>query len=207
LKNYFGTKKTGTSEPLNITLEQPPSPNSSGDISHQDCQIQFYSDIDDSTINTLIKIIKEKTFMCQGVQCQFGLPEPPAIHLHIQSYGGSVFSGIAAMEHIRNNPVPIYTYVDGCAMSAGTFLSCVGTKRFMYKESIILIHQLSTQFYGKFSEMEDEIQNCKLLMGKIRNVYKQYTKFDDKTLNSLLKKDLYLEANDCIKWGLVDEIL
>jgi ATP-dependent Clp endopeptidase proteolytic subunit ClpP len=206
LKNHFGRAKKNEEMPMNITLEQPAT-SSAGDISHQDCTIQFYSDIDDSTINSLIKLIREKTFLSQGIQCQFELPTPPPLHLHIQSYGGSIFSGIAAMEHIRNNKVPIHTYIDGTAMSAGTFLSCVGAKRYMYKESTILIHQLSTGFYGKFSEMMDEVQNCKLLMDKIKSFYKQYTKLEDKMLNSLLKRDLYLDSKDCMKYGLVDQII
>ena len=208
MRHHFGKTRNndGGDTPLNITLEQPSSSNS-GDISHQDCNIQFYADIEDSSINTLIKLLKEKTFMCQGIQCQFDLPAPPNLHLHIQSYGGSIFSGIAAMEAIRNNPVPVITYVDGMAASAATFLSCVGKKRFMYKESVILIHQLSTGFYGKYSEMIDEMENCKLLMKTIKSIYKQYTKLDEKTMNSLLKRDLYLDSKDCLKWGLVDEII
>ena len=68
------------------------------------------------------------------------------------------------------------TYVDGFAASAATFLSVVGNKRFMSRHSYMLIHQLSTNFWGKYSEFEDEKQNLDLMMETIKRVYEKYTK-------------------------------
>jgi ATP-dependent protease ClpP protease subunit len=205
MKRQWG-KQRNNDEPQ-ILLVNSDSAASKSDIFHCNNTINFYSDIDDSNVNTLINLMHEKSFNAQGIQCQFQLPEAPPIHLHIQSYGGTIFSGIAAMEAIRNSKVQVYTYIDGMAASAATFLSVVGTKRFAYKESCILIHQLSTGFWGKFDDLEDEMMNCKMLMEKMKRIYKQYTKLDDKILNTLLKKDLYLESKDIIKYGIADEVI
>jgi len=206
MKKHWGThKRNNEEEQIFVMGGDASSPKT--DIVHFNNNINFYSDIEDSSVNNLISLIHEKTFNTQGIQVQFQLDQAPPIHLHIQSYGGIIFSGIAAMEAIRNNRTPIYTYIDGMAASAATFLSVVGTKRYMYKESCIMIHQLSTGFWGKFNELQDEVLNSKMLMEKIKRVYKQYTKLDDKILNSLLKRDIYLEAKDALKFGLVDEIV
>jgi ATP-dependent protease ClpP protease subunit len=71
----------------------------------------------------------------------------------------------------------------------------------------MLIHQLSSGVYGKFSEMEDEIYNCTNLMKLLKDFYKKNTKMPMKKLDELLKKDIWLNAEECVLYGLVDEIL
>ena len=46
-----------------------------------------------------------------------------------------------------------------------------------------------------------------ILMSILTNVYLNYTKIDKETLSQLLKKDLWLDSETCLNYGLVDEIL
>ena len=85
--------------------------------------------------------------------------EPPPIMLHINSYGGSVFAGLAAVDYIKNSKVPVHTIIDGCAASAATLMSCVGSHRLMHRNACMLVHQLSGAMWGKFQEMQDNMQN------------------------------------------------
>ena len=41
----------------------------------------------------------------------------------------------------------------------------------------------------------------------IKSVYKEYTKVPMKKLDEILKHDLLWDANTCLKYGLVDEII
>ena len=133
--------------------------------------------------------------------------EPYPIHLHINSGGGSIISGIASMDTILSCKVPVYTYVDGFAASAATFLTIVGNKRFISRHSYMLIHQLTSNFWGKYSEFQDAKQNLDLMMDTVKNVYKKYTKVPVRKLNEILKHDLMWNAETCLKYGLVDEII
>jgi ATP-dependent Clp endopeptidase proteolytic subunit ClpP len=133
--------------------------------------------------------------------------EPYPIHLYINSGGGSITAGISSMDTILRCKVPVYTYVDGFAASAATFLSVVGSKRYISRHSYMLIHQLSSNFWGKYSEFQDEKQNLDLMMDTIVNVYKEYTKVPVRKLNEILKHDLMWDAKTCLKYGLVDEII
>lgn len=180
---------------------------SPSEITHQDNYINFYSEISDKTISNLIGLIREKNLQCAKIQYQFDLEEPPAIHLHINSYGGWVFSGFAGMEQIIHNKIPIYTYVDGMSASAATYLSIVGKKRYIYEHASMLIHQISSGFWGKYNEFIDEKKNLDMLMDTMRGMYKDYTSMTTTMINNLLKKDLYLSAEECLKFGLVDEII
>ncbi len=133
--------------------------------------------------------------------------EPPNINLHINSYGGSVFAGLSAVDYIKTSKVPINTIIDGCAASAATLMSIVGQNRLMNRNACMLIHQLSGHMWGKFQEMQDDMENSEMLMKKIISLYEEHTKIPKKEINNLLKRDIWWEADTCLKYGLVDEII
>ena len=133
--------------------------------------------------------------------------EPPPIKLHINSYGGSVFAGLAALDYIKNSKVPVHTIIDGCAASAATLMSCVGAHRMIHRNSCMLVHQLSGAMWGKFQEMEDNMENSKMLMDKIKKIYNEHTKIPKREMDKILKHDLWWEAEKCLQYGLVDEII
>jgi len=82
----------------------------------------------------------------------------------------------------------------------------VGKKRFMRPNASMLIHQISSGFWGKMIELEDQIANLKQVTHKIKRIYKKNTKIPKKQLITLLKHDLMLNAAKCIELGLVDEM-
>ena len=83
----------------------------------------------------------------------------------------------------------------------------VGKNRQITKNSYMLIHNISSGFWGKMHEIEDEMKNLKLLTRDIRKMYQQYTNITMKQLDQLLKKDLLLNAKTCLNYGLIDEIV
>ena len=133
--------------------------------------------------------------------------DPPTLKILINSGGGSITAGISSMDTILRCKVPVHTYVDGFCASAATFLSVVGSYRFMSRNSYMLIHQLSSSLWGKYSEIEDEKKNLDLMMETIKNVYREYTKVPMKKLDEILKHDLLWDAKTCLKYGLIDEII
>lgn len=129
------------------------------------------------------------------------------IWLHINSHGGLIFDGLSAMDEIMKCKIPVYTIVDGCCASAGTFLSVVGKRRFINKNAFILIHQLTSSFWGKYADMKDEKRNLDRFMLTIKNIYTTHTKISPRKLDELLKHDLWYNAEEALKFGLVDEII
>ena len=71
----------------------------------------------------------------------------------------------------------------------------------------MLIHQISSGMWGKYEELKDDMENAESLMEAIREIYVNHTKIPKKTLNQLLKRDLWFDADTCLKYGLVDEII
>ena len=133
--------------------------------------------------------------------------DTPPIKIFINSGGGSIVSGVSSMDTILRCKVPVWTYVDGFAASAATFMSVVGSHRFMSRNSYMLVHQLSTSFWGTYANFEDEKQNVDLMMKNIKNVYKEYTKIPMKKIDEILKHDLMWDAKTCLEYGMIDEII
>ena len=131
----------------------------------------------------------------------------PVIKLHINSYGGSVFAGLSAVDHIINSQLPIHSVVDGCAASAATLMSVVADKRYIHRNACMLVHQLSGVMWGKCAAMKDDMENSKMLMKKIKSIYRKYTKIPEDKLDDILKHDLWWDADKCLEYGLVDEII
>ena len=134
-------------------------------------------------------------------------PTQIPLRLYINSYGGSVFAGFSSVDYILNSKVPIHTIIDGCAASAATIMSVVGSHRQINKHAFMLIHQLSSSSWGKFEELKDDMKNNEMLMKRIKDIYTQHTRIPKRKLTEILKHDIWWDAETCLKYGLVDEII
>jgi len=170
-------------------------------------KILFYADIDEGSVLELTRVLLEMDIKLQSVGLAFDGAYEPVIHLHLNTFGGSIFAAFSTVDTIRRMKSKVYTYIDGSVASAGTLISAIGSKRYMGQHAHLLIHQLSSGVYGKFSEMEDEIFNCANLMRLLKDFYKKNTKLPMKKLDELLKRDIWLNAEECLQYGIVDEIV
>jgi len=175
-------------------------------ISVQDNKIYFYSGVNRNACSELNKKMSELEAKAITLSNTIGV-SPPSIKLFINSGGGSIVAGISSMDTILRSKVPVHTYVDGFSASAATFMTVVGGHRLMSRNSYMLVHQLSTQFWGTYSNFEDEKQNLDLMMKNIKNIYKEHTKIPMKKLNEILKHDLMWDAKTCLEYGMIDEII
>lgn len=181
--------------------EEPVLSKIRSDMNH----VYFYSEVDRNSTYELIECLREAEKYCLTLSHDTKIEELP-IYLHISSYGGCVDSALNVIDHIRSSKFPVYTIIEGYTASSGTLISVVGKKRFIRPNASMLIHQLSSGFWGKMMELEDQIANLKQAMIKIRRIYKKTTKIPKKQLALLLKHDLMLTSKKCIELGLVDEI-
>tara|TARA_A100001015_G_scaffold273340_1_gene328707 strand:- start:149 stop:904 length:756 start_codon:yes stop_codon:yes gene_type:complete len=177
-----------------------------GEIYVEKNSIYFYSQVDHESAKVLNLKLKEMIEESKIVGAMYKENVNP-IHLHIQSYGGSLLDTFSVVDTIEKSEVPIYTYVDGYAASAATLISVSGAKRFIGPNSIVLIHQLSTSSGGKYEEMIDDKKNMDTFMKIIRNIYLGKSRLDVERLNDILRHDWWLTANESLEYGLVDEII
>ena len=181
------------------------APSSSGAVTRVvENNIYFYGDITESNALELNAALYEMDKKLSITNVFLDLK--PVINLHINSYGGSLFAGLATVDVIRNLKSDVHSIIEGAAASAATIISVACNKRFMGKYSKMLIHQLSAGAYGKYNELEDDMENNKHLMSTIKEIYKVYTNVPMKKLNEILQHDLWFDSKTCLELGLVDEI-
>ena len=170
-------------------------------------RIYYYSEVSRQKILILNKNLKTLNDNLLNQAQLLDLKEPANIYLHVNSFGGSVFAGLSAVDYVKSCEVPVITIVEGCAASAATLFSVVGAHRQIRSNSFMLIHQISSGMWGKYEELKDSIDNCDLFMRIIKDIYNEHTKIPKKKLNEILKHDLWFDAETCLEYGLVDEII
>ena len=170
-----------------------------------DNNVYFYADVSSESVIELICAIKTLTKKLQIVGITYGI-DSPAINLYIHSDGGEVHSALSVFDMIKDNPVDVRTIVSGNASSAATIISLAGHYRTITKNSYMLIHNISSEFWGKMHEFEDEMKNMTKLTNNLKRIYKENTNLTKTQLDGILKKDLLLDAKTCLKYQLVDAI-
>lgn len=170
-------------------------------------RIYFYSDIGRESVLKLNHKLRDMGTSYIAEQVYRGVEHPTPLYLHINSYGGSIFHGLSAMDSVLTSLLPIYSVVDGCCASAATFMSVAADKRLMQANAYMMIHQLSSVIWGKFTDFKDGMQNLEALMAKIKDIYREYTEVPSDKLDELLTHDLWWDAEQCLEYGMIDEIV
>ena len=179
---------------------------SSSKVYSHDNHIYYYASVTKKSALDLNTEIRKVTRTLKRLSSDYN-SDPPPIYLHINSFGGSVFAALSVIDTIQYNPIPVYTIIEGAAASAATMISVHGKKRFITESGHMLIHQLSSGFWGKMCEIEDEAKNLKNLMKVIKKIYKKKSTIPNDKLGEILKHDLWWNSKKCMKYGLVDKII
>ncbi len=159
-------------------------------------ELYFYEEISTESVLRLNTILRTMERQVHG-----------PIVLYINSPGGCVFSGLSAMDHILSLKVPVHTVADGLCCSAATFMFLAGEKRFIKPHAHVLIHQISQESeWVRFEDMKDELKNLEKLMNHVIEIYRDATALPEVKLKRMMKRDMYLDAEDCIRYKIADEI-
>ena len=170
--------------------------------------IYFYASVNQHTVLQLNGLIKTLNTSLLNTKNEYDLNNI-FIYIHINSLGGEIYAALSSVDTIINSKIPIISIVEGCAASAATLISIVCNERHMTKYSSILIHQLSSGFWGNFTEIKDDVKNLKYLENLTKKIYIKYSnkKMSNKYLNKILKHDILWGAKKCKKLNIIDKII
>lgn len=134
---------------------------------------------------------------------------PNHINLFIQSSGGALLPTLAVVDEIKNLGVPVHTYIRGYAASAATLLSVVGSQRFIYKNSLMMIHgvKISDSSVSSLLDIKDLNTNVDVFMNLVKQIYMENTNINEDILEYLFYHDIWMNSTMALQYGLVDEIL
>ena len=167
--------------------------------------IKFYSPVTPESCMALCEYLNTLDLKSKQLKIKYNKEFP--IHLHIQSGGGTLMPTFYVCDLIKSLNTPVYIFIDGFVASAASLISVCGSKRYMTEHSCMLIHQLQSQSSGKFSDMKDEIQNLDFFMGNVEDLYIKNSNITKYELKQLLSNELWINSSECLRLGLVDEII
>lgn len=127
------------------------------------------------------------------------------------SPGGGVVQGMALYDELRQQSRrhPITTIARGHASSMGGILMQAGDTRIVGREAWVLIHEVSGILHGSFGDMEDRMEWLKRQQDRILDIFAERSngKRSRRQFERAWKRaDFWLDAEDCISWGVADEI-
>jgi len=160
-------------------------------------------DVTQDPIRQLCAVVKRRRrWLFAGLYTLGMYDMVPTINLHIQSDGGDLNAGLGCMDFLRRLKPRVVTIAEGMCASAATFLCLGGDERIVTQNSYILIHQLGSEFWGKYENMKDEMKFCDQLMKQMKKIYLRETSIPESKLDRLMQRDLYMSYKKCVRYGL-----
>jgi len=168
--------------------------------------LYFSSDITPKSAFTLCKYLRTLEIKLKIENISMPSSIKPEIYLHITTNGGCIYSAFSIIDCFESLSIPVNTVIDSNVSSAGTIISIHGNKRYICNNSYVLIHELRSGCWGKLAYLDDTYKNCLKIQDHINQIYLDKTKITKKYLKEILVKDLELNADECIRLGIADEI-
>lgn len=131
------------------------------------------------------------------------------ITMHIDSPGGSVKSGLSmvdVMDYIKSD---IRTINTGMAASMGSILLGAGTKgkRGSLRFSRTMLHQSSGGFGGNIQDAKIDMIEWEKLNNQLFELLGEYCNKDADQVMKDATRDLWLDSQQALEYGIIDEIV
>ena len=136
----------------------------------------------------------------------------PVLVIYINSFGGylaELLSILAMVELAKHMGIVVVTHVIGAAFSCGSILAIHGNRRIMYRHATHLMHLgQHGASYETYEQLDRSTKHTKKMLDMIVKMYVDNTKMTEAQVKKIMADDnCYLDAKECKKLGLCDEIL
>lgn len=134
------------------------------------------------------------------------------VTLIFSTVGGSVSDGFVLCNIIDTYKKPLNIIVLGYAASMGTIMLAAGSKnpnvtRKCYPFTYALLHAGSTAFSGESLTVQDTLEFNKRVDEKVKQFVISHTNVSEDEYMQHERKQWFLDADDMLKYGFVDEII
>ena len=131
------------------------------------------------------------------------------ISMYINSPGGQVYSGLAIYDTMQQIECPVSTVAVGFTASFGTVLLTAGTKgmRYALPNATVHMHQPLGGAQGQASDIEIQAREILRLRTSLNGILSKHTGQSIERIEEDTDRDIYMDAEAAMKYGLVDEVL
>jgi len=131
------------------------------------------------------------------------------ISLYIHCPGGIISAGLAIYDTMQLMRPNVSTICVGLAASMGTLLLCAGTKgkRYALPNSTIHMHQAFGGAQGQAADIEIAAREIMRIQDIIRGILAKHTGQPLEKITHDTDRDFYLNPEQAVEYGIVDEVL
>jgi len=131
------------------------------------------------------------------------------IQMYVNSPGGVIYAGLAIYDTMQMISNPISTVAVGVTASFGTVILTAGTKgrRFALPNATIHMHQPLGGAQGQATDIEIQAKQILRLKALLNNMMAKHTGQPLEVIERDLDRDYYLDAQQAVAYGLVDQVL
>ena len=131
------------------------------------------------------------------------------ILMYINSPGGTFTAMTAIYDTMQMIPNPISTVAVGVTASFGTVLLTAGTKgrRYALPNATIHMHQPLGGSQGQATDIEIQTKQILRLRTLLNNIMAKHTGKSVDVIKQDTERDFYLDAQQAVEYGLVDQVL
>lgn len=159
-------------------------------------------DIDESIMDLSKLILK-----CNREDKDIPVEDRKPIKIFISSCGGLLDETMALVKLIGISKTPVYT-IDACyAYSAASLILISGHKRYAMPGTKCLFHSGSGGTSGTFDQVQAATEDYKKMVKQMQDYIMSRTNIEQKLFNKKKAYDWYLDADEMLEKGVVDEIV
>ena len=131
------------------------------------------------------------------------------VSLYIHCPGGIISAGLAIYDTMQLIRPKVSTICVGLAASMGTLLLCAGAKgkRYALPNSTIHLHQAFGGAQGQAADVEIAAREIMRMQELIRSILAKHTGQPIEKISHDTDRDFYLNPEQAVEYGIVDEIL
>ncbi len=132
--------------------------------------------------------------------------ETANLKVRINSYGGSVSSGLAIYNLLKTSSKHIVTVNDGFACSAASIIFMAGKERIMPKTSLLMIHNAWSYASGDANAFRKAAEDLDIITRPSIEAYKAVAKINEDTIKELMDHESWLTAEQALEYGFATKI-
>lgn len=131
------------------------------------------------------------------------------ISLYINCPGGIIAAGFAIYDTMQLIRPAVSTICVGMAASMGTVLLCAGAKgkRYALPNATVHMHQAVGGAQGQAADIEIAAREIMRLQDVVQNILSKHTGQPLEKIAHDTDRDFYLNPQQAVEYGLIDEIL
>lgn len=127
------------------------------------------------------------------------------INVRVNSPGGDVFDGVAIYNRLKQHKAKKTVYIDGLAASIASIISLAGDEIIMGDGALFMIHLPWTWAAGNRMDLENTTARLIDVEEQLLSIYAKKTKIDRNELRKMLEAETWMDADEAIEKGFVDQ--